>query len=663
MFARILQSRVLARSTVGLLAVGVVGLAALALMSTATTERATARVAATTDVSDAWGHLFDHVNLEEDMMHAYVGTRDETQRRAFAQTIGGAEPIIALLRQMGDRDNQIRTGQAAEAYHAYTATLTTILDGDRDAATLEAEKQQAEFAAAAVRQLVSASLANERQATRMYNQDVDRESHNLRIAATAALSVCLGLLVVCTIVLVGYQRRVERQAATNKHEALHDGLTGLPNRVRLADRLDVALKAALRRGSHVGLLLIDLDGFKEVNDTLGHKFGDHVLQEVAARLNATIRDVDTVARLGGDEFAVLLPRLAEPAEAVEVAKRLVSVIGEPCRIEDHLLEVGASIGVAVYPTNCDGAEQLLQHADIAMYSAKRGRLGVSAYDAAQNSRESKRLSMPAELRQSLDASEVVVHYQPKVDLATGKVCGVEALARWAHPEHGLIPPEDFIPMAEQGGLIQLLTFQVLEAALRQCRAWQLEGMRIPVAVNLSTRCLVDPDFPAKVRAVLDKCVVAPDMLTLEITETAMINNPQLAQTVLWELHALGIGLSIDDFGTAYSSMAYLLDMPITELKIDRCFISQMDTKENKKAIVRSVLALAQNLHLQVVAEGVEDKYTYNELRALGCHIGQGFHISKPLPAVEATAWLRQRLRPGPPSPTDQETGQIGAIPA
>jgi EAL domain-containing protein (putative c-di-GMP-specific phosphodiesterase class I) len=325
--------------------------------------------------------------------------------------------------------------------------------------------------------------------------------------------------------------------------------------------------------------------------------------------------------------------------------------------------VGASIGVAVYPTNCDGADQLLQHADIAMYCAKRGRLGVSAYDAAQNSRESKQLSMPAELRQSLDASELVVYYQPKVDLAAGTVCGVEALARWPHPEHGLIPPADFIPMAEQGGLIQLLTFQVLEAAIRQCRAWQLEGLRIPVAVNLSTRCLVDPDFPAKVRAVLDKYVVAPAMLTLEITETAMINNPQLAQTVLWELHALGIGLSIDDFGTAYSSMAYLLDMPITELKIDRCFISHMDTQENKKAIVRSVLALAQSLHLQVVAEGVEDKQTFNELRALGCHIGQGFHFSKPLPVAEATAWLRQRLRPGQPSPTGQETGQIGAIPA
>jgi diguanylate cyclase (GGDEF)-like protein len=642
MLARVLQSRFTARATIVVLAVGVFALAGLALWSTATTERAAARVAAGTEIGDAWGRLFDHVNLEEDMMKAYLGTQDEAQRRSFAQTIGGAEPILVSLRQMSDTDNRIQAAQATEAYQTYVATLREILASGRDPAKLEAYKQEGEFAADAVRQLVSASLASERLATRAYNKVVDRHSHSLRTAATVAFFVCLGLLVLCSAVLLGYQRRVERQAAASRHDALHDGLTGLANRTMLSNRINVALSAGQRHGDNVGFLLIDLDGFKEVNDTLGHRFGDMVLQEVAARLTTTIRDADSVARLGGDEFAVLLPRITAPDEATAIAKRLVAVLRQPINIDQYVLEIESSVGVATYPTNSDDAEQLLQHADIAMYTAKRGRLGVAEYDVSQNSHHPKQLSLLAELRRALDAGEIILHYQPMVETTTGQIRGVEALARWQHPIHGLMGPNEFIPLAEQGGLIDQLTFHVLDEAVSQCRAWEEDGLRLPIAVNVSARCLSDSEFAARVAALLRGKDVSPDMLTLEITETAVINNPEQALAELKKIRALGVSLSVDDFGTGYSSMAYLQDMPVTELKIDRCFISRMNTEANNRAIVHAVVALARNLNLRVVAEGVEDQQTWDELSALGCDISQGFFFARPLPAADLRIWIAQQ---------------------
>ncbi|MDT4988660.1 MAG: hypothetical protein QOI74_2754, partial [Micromonosporaceae bacterium] len=481
-----------------------------------------------------------------------------------------------------------------------------------------------------------------RQASRTYNEGVDRASHALRVAATTAFSICLALLAMCSAFLLGYQRRVERQAAASRHDAMHDALTGLANRTLLADRVSLAMAAGRRHGTHVGLILIDLDGFKEVNDTLGHKFGDLVLQKVAARLNATIRDGDTVARLGGDEFAILLPELASGEQATTIAERLLEVLRRPIDIEQYLLEVGASIGIAVYPTNCDSAEQLLQNADIAMYAAKRGHLGIAEYDSSQNSHHPKQLTLLAELRRALEGGEIVLHYQPKADTGTGQICGVEALARWQHPLHGLMGPLEFIPLAEQGGLIELLTIHVLAEALDQCRKWGREGLHLPVAVNISSKCLADSDFPGKVSALLSANEVAPDMLTLEITETSVISNPDQALNVLRQVRALGVRLSVDDFGTGYSSMAYLQDMPITEVKIDRCFISRMNDEDQSRAIVHAVLDLARNLNLQVVAEGVEDQQTWDELSALGCDISQGFFFSKPLPPAELADWITRQ---------------------
>jgi diguanylate cyclase (GGDEF)-like protein len=637
MLARIAQSRVVARAAIAVLAIGVFVLAGLALWSTSTTQRATARVAAANELGDAWGRLFDHVNLEEDMMHAYVGTQDEAQRHSFSQTIGGAEPILASLRDMGDTHDRLMAQQAVDAYRSLTATLKNVLAAGREPATLDTAQQRGQFAAAGVRQLVSASMASERQETRVFNQGVDEESQGVRVATTLAFSICIGLLLLCSAVLLGYQRRVERQAASNRHDALHDALTGLANRTLLADRTDAAMRTAERHGEPVGLLLIDLDGFKQVNDTLGHQFGDLLLQQVAARLLATVRECDTVARVGGDEFAVLLPRLSSPEGAMEIARRVLYALQQPVELDHCVLEVGGSIGIAVYPAHCDDAEQLLQYADIAMYTAKRGRLGAVEYDPAQNAESPQQLTLLAELRRALDTDEIVPHYQPKIDTETGRVCGVEVLARWQHPQRGLVGPLDFIPLAEQGGLIDQLTHQVLAEALDQCRRWREEGLYLPVAVNVSARCLLNPDFADTVADLLLGSEVPADMLTLEITESAVIGNPAQALELLRQIRGLGVRLSIDDFGTGYSSMAYLQEMPINELKIDRCFVSRMNTEANNKAIVRAVLDLARNLGLQVVAEGVEDQETFDELNALGCHVSQGYLFSRPLPPAELAA--------------------------
>jgi predicted signal transduction protein with EAL and GGDEF domain len=373
---------------------------------------------------------------------------------------------------------------------------------------------------------------------------------------------------------------------------------------------------------------------------------------VASRLHLSVRDSDTVARLGGDEFAVLLPRLSSPAQAGEVAQRVLIALRQPFVRDGVVLEVGGSIGIAIYPNDCENAEQLLQHADIAMYAAKRGRLGVQQYDAREKAETSQQLTMLAELRSALDHDVIEVHYQPKAETETGRICGVEALARWHHPERGMIGPLEFIPLAEQSGLIDQLTYQVLAQSLNQCRQWREDGIYLPVAVNLSTRCLATPQFIDVVAGLLRDNNVPPAMLTLEITESAMIGNVEQAIDVLTRVRELGVRLSIDDFGTGYSSMAHLQRMPINELKIDKCFVSRLNTEANDRAIVRAVLELARDLNLQVVAEGVEDRETLDQLGLLGCGISQGYLFSRPLPPADLAACIAELGVVGERSPNE-----------
>jgi diguanylate cyclase (GGDEF)-like protein len=437
-------------------------------------------------------------------------------------------------------------------------------------------------------------------------------------------------------------RRLRRHAAANRHQALHDALTDLPNRTLFHDRIEQALRQARRERILGAVLLIDLDRFKEVNDTLGHQKGDSLLKDIGVRLRETLRESDTIARLGGDEFGVLLPGLGNSAGATQAAEKIRASLEQDFVIDELPVHIDASVGIALYPQHGEHVDMLLQHADVAMYEAKRTHSGHETYSVEHDPYNPVRLAMVGELRKALEANEVLLHYQPKVDLASGKVVGAEALVRWQHPARGLIPPAEFVPMAERTGLIRPLSRYVLNVALAQAREWRDAGLDLKVSVNLSARNLLDPALPEDVSRLLSKWRVPSALLELEITESTMMIDPERAMEVLRRLHAMGIALSIDDFGTGYSSLAYLKELPVNELKIDRSFVQTMATNRGDAFIVRSTIDLAHNLNLQVVAEGVEDERTMNELAELGCNVAQGFHLSRPLPSDEFAKWLAKR---------------------
>jgi diguanylate cyclase (GGDEF)-like protein/PAS domain S-box-containing protein len=426
-----------------------------------------------------------------------------------------------------------------------------------------------------------------------------------------------------------------------RHQALHDALTGLPNRVLLSDRLSHALDLARRANEPMALVLLDLDRFKEVNDTLGHQIGDLVLIEVARRLAKPIRASDTVARLGGDEFAVLLPAVTDLEQAQLVADRIVKVLNEPFHVVDGLmLEVGVSIGIALFPDHAEDGGKLLQCADVAMYTAKQEQSGIALYDQGKDNHSVRHLTLTGELRQAIEENHLEFHYQPKIDISTQQIVSVEALARWNHPEHGQIPPDEFISHAERTGLIEPLTTWAFTTAFEQLVAWRDTGLDLSISVNLSARNLHEERLPEVLDELFKSYAVAPDRLILEITESAIMIDPDGAMDVVKRLAALGLCLSIDDFGTGYSSLSYLRRLPVQELKIDQSFVYGMDQNEGDFVIVRSTIDLAHNLGLTVVAEGIENERHIELLQGLGCDIGQGFFISKALKIEDLNAWLK-----------------------
>jgi diguanylate cyclase (GGDEF)-like protein len=420
-----------------------------------------------------------------------------------------------------------------------------------------------------------------------------------------------------------------------KHQTLHDDLTQMPNRTLLYDRLEQSIRSARRNGGSIALLLLDLDRFKDVNDTLGHQTGDRLLQEVSVRLQGSIRRSDTAARLGGDEFAIILPDVDEE-DACMIAENVHTAVRQPLILDGHRVDIDASIGIALYPTHGTDASLLLRRADIAMYQAKRSDAALSVYGPDQDFTTPSRLTLVTDLRTAIDLDQLVVHYQPKVTIRTGAVEGVEALVRWMHPEHGLIPPGEFIPLAEDSGLMEPLTCWVLAAALRQSAAWKREGLDLSVAVNLSARILQDPGFPDTVAKLLRDTQVDAGALILEITESALMTDPDRARTILTRLREMGVNISVDDFGTGYSSLAYLQQMPLDEIKIDRSFVQGMT--RTGTVIVRSVIDLGRNLGLAVTAEGVENKETLAMLTRMGCTMAQGFYWSRPIPATDVATW-------------------------
>lgn len=430
-------------------------------------------------------------------------------------------------------------------------------------------------------------------------------------------------------------RRRERQL---EHQALHDTLTGLPNRALLSDRLDHAVQAARRHDHHVSLMLLDLDGFKDVNDTLGHHVGDMLLAEIGKRLQVPVRDGDTVARLGGDEFAVLLPG-AEARRAKQIAERVRDAILQPITVLGDLrLEVGASIGIAIFPMHAREPGKLMQCADVAMYAAKAGPAKVVCYDPAYDSSNIRQLRLSGELRRAIELRHIGLEYQPKLNLQTRTVTHVEALARWQHPRLGRVSPEEFVGHAERSGLIIPLTRLIVEGVLDQMRAWDEDGIFLNAAINLSPRTLHDPAVPDLLRALIEDRGIATERLTLEITETAISLDPQRAFANLNRIAGIGVRLSIDDFGTGYSSLSYLQQLPLAELKIDRRFVINMLSSESDVVIVRSTIDLAHNLGLHVVAEGIENARHVDMLTQLECDYGQGYHIARAMPGGAFKNW-------------------------
>ena len=442
---------------------------------------------------------------------------------------------------------------------------------------------------------------------------------------------------------------IERQQAEERltFVATHDALTGLPNRALFHDRLDQTLRAAQRPArpdgepTPFGLLLIDLNRFKDVNDTLGHHVGDALLQQVGARAQGALRAADTVARLGGDEFAVLLPG-SDAAGAITVSNRIVSALDSPLAIDGRTLDVGASIGVALYPAHGADGAALLRHADVAMYSAKRSGGGYAVYDAVQDEHSPARLTLTRDVRQALDEKAFRLRYHPVFDLGDERPCRVEALPRWTHPVHGEIGPDQAVPLAEQAGIALPLTAWVLDEALRQCVLWDRaeHGPRVDIAVNISPRALHHPRLSSLVTSLLNAHGVTPARLTLEIAENALMADSKESLVILTRLKTLGVRLAIDDFGTGYSSLTYLRQLPIDEIKIDRSFIGRMSASARDATLSRSIIAVARAFGLGVVAAGVETRETWELLQALGCPAAQGAYMSAPLPAEALEELLR-----------------------
>ena len=525
----------------------------------------------------------------------------------------GADAVEAFSGQLVRHTDEIQLdGEQQKVLKAY---VPVVLAGGTRAGALELDQDYAELAASTAKTFLPIAGALE------------------------------GVLVILYISLFPALRRVTRtldaHVAEVEHQALHDALTDLPNRTLFHDRVEQALLAAQRDGTGLAVMLTDLDRFKEVNDTLGHQAGDVLLREFAARVTSVIRSADTVARLGGDEFALLTPGPRDSATALFLADRIRQQMERPFQLGTMSVQVEASIGIALFPEHGEDVETLVRHADVAMYVSKRTH-APTIYAAKHDDHSPERLAVVGELRRAVENDELIVHFQPQVDFASGETLRAEALVRWNHPERGLLNPDDFIPIAQNTGLIRPLTRAVLEAALGQCRSWHDAGLELGVAVNLSGRDLLDLSLVDEVDRALARWGLEPSQLELEISETTLLSDPVRMRRVLTRLSEQGIRLAIDDFGSGHSSLSYVKRLPIDVIKIDRSFVSNMLADPEDAAIVRSTIELAHRLGLTVVAEGVETEIVAKRVSEFGCDLVQGFLLSKPVSAAELTAWLSAR---------------------
>ena len=454
--------------------------------------------------------------------------------------------------------------------------------------------------------------------------------------ALGGTATVLGILIGVVVI-----RNSNRQAGLLERQAMYDSLTHLPNRVLFADRLQQTIRVRRREKKPFALITMDLDRFKEINDSLGHHAGDEVLLHVGNCVRTCLRESDTVARMGGDEFAILLATANDLDGAVAATKKILRVLEEPADIAGQKIEIGASFGIVLYPEHGEEPEGLMRAADAAMYAAKQAHGGYKVYSRDLGQGADDRQTLQGELRHAIAHQELVLYFQPQIDFKSNRINGVEALVRWQHPKHGLLGPDKFIPLAEQTGMIKPLTYYVLRSALRHCEGWQRAGLDMSMSVNISAINIQDLEFPDQVAQILKEFSVPPARLELEITETAVMSEPVRAVECIKKLSALGVLIAIDDFGTGYSSMSYLKELLVAKIKIDKSFVTDMAVNRNDAVIVRSTVELGHNLGLKVVAEGVETQAVWDKLSALGCDDAQGYYMSRPLSADGFAEWLQQ----------------------
>ena len=465
---------------------------------------------------------------------------------------------------------------------------------------------------------------------------VSYQSARLLMISLGIATTCLGLLIAVLVV-----HNAQRQESSLRHQAMFDRLTNLPNRALFADRIQQAILISQREKQSFAIVSLDLDRFKQINDALGHPVGDQVLQLIAEASRSCLRASDTFARMGGDEFTILLPNTPNLDGAQILAKKILTAVRKPMVIAGQNIEVSASLGIALFPEHGNSAELLLRNADAAMYEAKRTQAGYTVYNINLNQHAEDRIRLQGELRTAIDHNELVLHYQPKIEFASGRISGVEALVRWQHPTRGLLFPDAFIDLAENTGQIKALTIDVLRKALDQSEIWYKSGLNLTVAVNISSLSIQDPEFPDQLSDLLKGVNMPISRLELEITETAVMTGTHQAVECIRHLNELGLQIAIDDFGTGYSSMSRLKELLVAQIKIDKSFVKDMAVNHNDAMIVRSTVELGHSLGMKVIAEGVEDQAAWDKLKALSCDSAQGYFMGRPIPIDKFNAWLQE----------------------
>jgi diguanylate cyclase len=628
------------------------GVSVFAVWTSQATNVAAERAVKASALSDDFADAATAVAAEESLERKYRLEPGPEVRTHYNQAAAALTSALGEVRRDGDATDRVIVGPLLRRHHSYLKAIDRMflaVDRQDTSAVLKIDGDEVDPLFGAIEAAVTKAADEEHQESLSYLARLQRLESLTRQLTPLVFFAGLLLAALLASITRGHRRTLDIERGRAVYDSMHDALTGLPNRTLLADRFGQALRADARRGTRTGLLLIDLDRFKEINDTFGHHYGDDLLTQVGPRLIGALRESDTVARLGGDEFAVLLPGIRSLDDATEIAAKMQSAMEAPFHVEGVDLDVEASVGVVLSGEHGEEASILLQRADIAMYVAKAQDLGVFVYDPAADGHSPSKLALLGDLRRALDRAELVLHYQPKIAISTGEVVGAEALVRWQHPERGLILPDDFIPLAEHTGLIGPLTRHVLDTALAQARSWADAGRTLSVSVNLSARNLLDERLPGQVAELLATHGVAASLLELEVTESAIMTEPVRAQHLLQQLRALGVRISIDDFGVGYTSLGQLKTLPVNELKIDRSFVMTMIEDRSNAVIVQSVVDLGHNLGLTIVAEGVEDQHALHALASFGCDVAQGYHFSRAMPADAFDTWCAGRSLIPPPT--------------